>query len=97
MTRFYARGEGRKFNRAIYAASRVLITPDYHGENTFNASEVSGRGIAQGVSLSYCPSGDRTAAEFSEKYGYAVMRDAATNVFREFWPDIVAHVRSLHS
>lgn len=95
--RFYARGEGRKFNRGVYAATRVLITPDYHGRNTFNASELLGRGIGQGISLTYYPSGDRTVADFAEKYGYALMRDAATNAFREFWPDIAAHLFHRHS
>jgi hypothetical protein len=95
--RFYAKGQGRKFNRMVYAASRVLITPDYHGKNTVNASEIVGRGIAQGVSLSYYPSEDRTVAESAEKYGYAVMRDSLTNVFREFWPDIATHVLHHHS
>lgn len=95
--RFYAKGEGRKFNRAVYAASQVLITPDYHGHDTVNVSELMGRGIGQGISLSYYPSGDRTAGDFAEKYGYAVMRDALTNVFREFWPDIAAHLPHKHS
>jgi hypothetical protein len=44
--RFYAKGEGSAWKRGIYAASRVLITPNYQGHNTFNASEVFGRGIA---------------------------------------------------
>ncbi len=94
--RYFAKGEGRKFNRGVYAASRVLITPNYHGHDTFNASEVIGRGIAQGVSLSYYPSGDQNVGDLAEKYGYAVLRDAATNVFREFWPDIAVHVLHRH-
>ncbi|MFZ0393732.1 MAG: hypothetical protein WBX09_21565 [Terracidiphilus sp.] len=95
--RFYAKGKGRKFYRGVYAASRVLITPNYHGRDTFNASEIFGRGVANAVSLTYYPSGDRTAADFAQKYGYAVLRDAATNAFREFWPDIATHVLRLHS
>jgi len=90
--RYYAMGEGGFWKRAIYAASRVLITPDYHGHNTFNAAEVFGRGISQGVSATYYPSQDRTAGALAVKYGWAVGRDALTNVFREFWPDIDAHV-----
>jgi hypothetical protein len=26
------------------------------------------------------------------KYAYDLLRDAGTNVFREFWPDIAVHV-----
>ncbi len=94
--RYYAMGQGGFWKRAIYSASRVFITPDYHGHNTFNASEILGRGIAQGISLSYYPSEDRTASGLAAKYAYAVGRDALTNVFREFWPDIATHVLHRH-
>ncbi|MGP8260728.1 MAG: hypothetical protein ACLQM6_12340 [Acidobacteriaceae bacterium] len=90
--RYYTRGHGRILGRALYASSRVLITPDYHGHNTINASELVGRGVAQGISTSYYPSSDRTAGALATKYGYAIMRDACTNTFREFWPDIAAHL-----
>ena len=94
--RYYALGEGGFWKRAIYSASRILITPNYQGHNTFNASEVLGRGIAQGISLSYYPSQDRTAGDLALKYGYALGRDALTNMFREFWPDIATHVLHRH-
>jgi hypothetical protein len=94
--RYYAKGEGGFWRRAIYSASRVLITPNYHGHNTFNAAEVLGRGISQGVSAAYYPSQDRTAGSLAVKYGYAMGRDALTNVFREFWPDIATHVLHRH-
>ena len=95
--RYYAKGTGAVWKRAIYAASRILITPDYHGHNSFNASEVFGRGIAQGISTTYYPSADRTGGALAVKYGYAMGRDALTNVFREFWPDIATHVLHRHA
>lgn len=91
--RYYAKGEGPPLHRAVYAATRILITPDYHGKNTFNAAEIVGRGISQAISLTYYPSSDQTLSGFSNKYGYALGRDALTNVFREFWPDIAHHMR----
>ena len=94
--RYYAMGEGGFWKRGIYAASRILITPDYRGHNTFNASEVFGRGIAQGISTTYYPSHDRTLGAIAVKYGWAMGRDALTNVFREFWPDIAIHVLHRH-
>lgn len=94
--RYYAKGEGPFLKRALYAASRILITPDYHGHPSFNASEVLGRGIAQGISATYYPSADRTAGALAVKFGYAMGRDALTNVFREFWPDIATHVLHRH-
>lgn len=94
--RYYALSTGSKWKRLGYSVSRVLITPNYQGHNTFNFSEVLGRGIAQGVSLSYYPSQSRSADEIAVKYGYAIMRDALTNAFREFWPDIAKHVLHRH-
>ncbi|HEV2278399.1 MAG TPA: hypothetical protein VGS02_09500 [Acidobacteriaceae bacterium] len=91
--RYYAKGEGPPMHRAFYSATRILITPNYDGKSTFNASEILGRGIAQSISLSYYPSNDRTLGDFSQKYGWALGRDALTNVFREFWPDIATHLR----
>ena len=49
-------------------------------------------GIAQGISLSYYPSQTRTAGAITQKYAYAIGRDAFTNVFREFWRGIAMHV-----
>lgn len=94
--RYYAKGEGGFLKRTVYAASRVSITPSYHGNPSFNASEILGRGIAQGISASYYPSHDRTFGSLAVKFGYAIGRDALTNVFREFWPDIATHVLHRH-
>jgi len=94
--RYYAMGQGSVLKRGIYAASRILITPNYHGRSTFNAAEVFGRGISQGISASYYPSQDRSAGALAIKYGWALGRDALTNVVREFWPDISARVLHRH-
>ncbi|MBS1856304.1 MAG: hypothetical protein JST11_13135 [Acidobacteria bacterium] len=94
--RYYALGEGGFWKRALYSASRILITPDYHGHNTINAAEILGRGISQGVSAAYYPQADRSAGSLAVKYGFAMGRDAMTNVFREFWPDIARRVLHRH-
>jgi hypothetical protein len=91
--RYYAKGEGPLMKRAVYAATRILITPNYHGKDTFNAAEILGRGASQAISLTYYPSSDQTLGAFSDKYAYALGRDALTNVFREFWPDIAHHLK----
>ena len=94
--RYYAMGEGGVLKRGIYAASREFITPNYHGKSSFNTSEILGRGISQAVSLVYYPSQTQTIGGFTSKYTYAVGRDALTNVFREFWPDMNAHLFHRH-
>ena len=93
--RFYAKGTGPFWKRAIYAASRVLITPDYRGHDTANLSELLGRGIAQGASAFYYPSQDHRLGPLAQEYGFALGRDALTDVFLEFWPDI-AHIFRRH-
>ena len=94
--RYYAMGDGGFWKRAIYSASRIVITPNYQGHNSFNASEILGRGIAQGISTAYYPPSDRTVGALALKYGYALGRDALTNIVREFWPDIATHVLHRH-
>lgn len=90
--RYYALGKGGVWKRLVYSTTRILVAKKYDGSNTFNASEIVGRGMAQGISASYYPSRSRTIGALSEKYAYALGRDALTNAFREFWPDIAVHV-----
>jgi len=94
--RYYALGKGNILKRLGYAISRVAITPDYQGHDSFNASELLGRGIAQGISIGYYPSKSRTGGALAEKYAYAILRDGLTNAFREVWPDIAVHVLHRH-
>lgn len=95
-TRYYAMGEGGFWKRSTYAATRIFVARKYDGDNTFNISEVLGRGIAQGISTTYYPSASNTGEKLIVKYAYALGRDALTNVFREFWPDIATHVLHRH-
>lgn len=94
--RYYALGKGSFWKRLGYSISRTAITPNYRGHDSFNASELLGRGMAQGISLAYYPSHTRTAGAIASKYGYAIARDTLVNVFREFWPDIAVHVLHRH-
>lgn len=94
--RYYAMGHGGFWKRVVYSSTRTLITPNYQGRNSFNYSELLGRGMAQGISTAYYPSDARTVGALAAKYAYALGRDTLTNVFREFWPDIATHVLHRH-
>lgn len=94
--RYYAKGQGGIWKRGTYAATRIFITPDYQGHNTGNLAELLGRAAAQAISVTYYPSKTRTASAIGEKYAYSLGRDALTNVFREFWPDIAVRVLHRH-
>ena len=91
--RYYVRGKGSFGRRLAYASTRIFISPDYKGHNSFIYSVLVGRGIAQAISVSYYPTQTRTAEDIASKYAYAIMRDALTNIVREFWPDIQRHFR----
>ncbi len=94
--RYYALGEGGFWRRFNYSVSQVVVTRNYEGRESFNFSELLGRGIAQGASAAYYPTQDRTAGTIATKYAFEVMRDALTNTFREFWPDIATRVLHRH-
>ena len=89
-TRYYTLGSGGFFKRTGYALSRAVITRSDAGHEVFNAGEVIGAGASAGVSNLYYPSGERTFGNTAQKWGLNVGIDAATFVFKEFWPDINA-------
>jgi hypothetical protein len=87
-TRYYTLGSGGFLKRSRYALSRAVITRNDAGHNTFNISEVVGAGAAAGVSNLYYPQSQRTFSNTADKWGLNVGIDAASFMFREFWPDI---------
>jgi len=91
-TRYYTLGKGGFIKRTEYSLSRAVITRNDAGKNVFNSSEVIGSGAAAGISNLYYPSAERTFGNTAGKWGQSVGIDAATFMFKEFWPDINHHV-----
>ncbi len=91
-SRYYTLGKGGFRKRAVYSLTRAVITRNDAGKNVFNSSEVIGAGVAAGVSSLYYPSRERTFGNTAGKWGQSVGIDAATFLFKEFWPDINHHV-----
>jgi hypothetical protein len=89
-TRYYTLGPagGSGLKRMGYALSRVVITRNDEGHETFNASEVVGAGAAAGISNLYYPARERSFSSTADKWALNVGVDAAAFVVREFWPDI---------
>jgi len=87
-TRYYTLGKGGFLKRAGYSLSRAVVTRTDSGHNTFNLSEVVGSGAAAGISNLYYPRSERTFSNTADKWGTNVGIDAATFMFKEFWPDI---------
>ena len=95
-SRYYSLGTGHWYIRMLYAYTRVLITPNDAGRNTFNYSEIVGKGAAAGLGDLYYPQRYRTWTKTGQRWLIQVaIRDGGFNVFREFWPDIAKHVLHL--
>jgi hypothetical protein len=86
--RYYTLGKGGFVKRTEYSLSRAFITRNDAGKNVFNSSEIVGAGAAAGLSNLYYPSRERTFGDTAGKWGQSVGIDAATFMFKEFWPDI---------
>ncbi len=87
-TRYYTLGRGGFFKRTGYALSRTVVTRSDSGNNVFNASEIVGAGASAGFSSLYYPSRERSLTNTGTEWGLDVAIDAASFVFKEFWPDI---------
>jgi hypothetical protein len=87
-TRLYTLGRGGFLKRTGYALSRVVVTRSDSGEHVFNYSEVIGSGASAGLSNLYYPSAERGMGNTGRQWGTDIGIDAATFVFKEFWPDI---------
>ncbi len=94
--RYYAMGHGSKARRLGYSLLSVPVARNYHGHYVVNFSELLGRAGAQAISTAYYPSNDSNLPDLAAKYFYALLRDGATNTFREFYPDIAAHYIRKH-
>lgn len=86
--RFYTLGHGSVGHRALYAASRILISRKDDGDETFNYSEIIGAGAASGLSSTYYPTKYRTWTKVGQKWLTSCLIDSASFTFKEFWPDI---------
>lgn len=91
-TRYYTLGRGGFLKRSGYAVSRAVVTRSDSAKETFNISEVVGAGASAGLSNAYYPSAERSFENTGKQWGLNVGIDAATFVFKEFWPDINHHL-----
>lgn len=85
--RYFRRREGATWSRLGYAMSRLFITRTDSGRNQFNYSEVVGAATSLAISNAYYPDG-RTVGNNLGRYAVQLGFDAASNVLKEFWPDL---------
>jgi hypothetical protein len=85
--RYFRRNEGSARSRLGYAMSRLFITRTDSGRSQFNYSEVVGSATSLAISNAYYPDG-RSVGNNISRYGLQLGFDAASNVLKEFWPDL---------
>jgi hypothetical protein len=86
--RYYTLGHGGFFKRSAYAITRVFITRRDSGSPTFNLSEVIGAGAAAGIGNSYYPAESNPFVKTYQRWISQIVQDSASNIVKEFWPDI---------
>jgi hypothetical protein len=86
--RYFRKGGGRAISRITHAIASSLVTYDDSGRRVFNTSVVAGNAAAVAVSTAYYTNG-RTAGSAAGKWGLYMGYDMATNIFKEFWPDLL--------
>ncbi|MGH9401360.1 MAG: hypothetical protein ACRD2P_04545 [Terriglobia bacterium] len=86
--RYYRKGGGSIIRRAAYSLSRVFVTRGDRGQTEFNASMVLGSATSTALSNAYYPPRSHDAEISIGNLGWSLVGDGASNVFKEFWPDI---------
>jgi hypothetical protein len=85
--RYFRRSKGSGSSRLAYAVSRLFITRADSGKHQFNYSEVVGGATSLAISNAYHPDG-RNLGDNMQRYSLQLGFDAASNVLKEFWPDL---------
>jgi hypothetical protein len=85
--RYFRKGTGSGLSRVGYAISQLFITRNDRGGRVFNFSEVGGNSAAVAISMAYYPD-NRDVSSGVSKLGIQLGVDGASNILKEFWPDI---------
>jgi hypothetical protein len=85
--RYFRRGTGTTWSRVGYAARQLVWTRTDSGGSQFNFAEVGGNAAAVAISMAYYPE-NRDARDGASKLGSQIAVDLASNLLREFIPDL---------
>jgi hypothetical protein len=86
--RYFPSRKRSLISRSWYAVTRVVITRNDSGDNTFNTSEFLGTLFASSLQNSYYPRQDRNFGETMNRFTGALNSDAIGDLQHEFMPDI---------
>ena len=85
--RYFRRSVGSGWSRLGYAVSQIFRTHSDSGSAQFNFSEIVGNSTAAAISTAYYPD-SRDAQSAATKLVIQLGVDAASNILKEFWPDL---------
>jgi hypothetical protein len=94
--RYFRRGKGSVWSRLGYSMDQIFWTHGDSGRTGFNYSEVLGNSTAVAISNIYYKD-NRTAHDAVTSLVVQLGIDTATNVLKEFWPDVDRKFRPKHS
>ena len=85
--RYFRRGIGSTRSRLAYSIGQIFWTHTDSDRTQFNYSEILGNSTAVAISNAYYPD-SRNATDSATKLGMQIGIDMASNVLKEFWPDV---------
>ncbi len=93
--RYFRRGTGSGMSRLGYAVGQIFWTHKDSGGMQFNYSEIIGNSTAVAISTAYYPNG-RDVSSAASKLGAQIGVDMASNILKEFSPDIYRKLTHKH-
>lgn len=85
--RYFRKGTGSGMSRLLYAMGQIFWTHTDSGGHMFNFSEIGGNSAAVAISQAYYPD-KRTASDAASKLAVQVGVDMASNIMKEFYPEV---------
>jgi hypothetical protein len=93
--RYFRKGSGSGWSRLGYAMGQIIFTHNDSGKTAFNYSEIIGNSTAVAISNAYYVN-NRDASDAAVKLVNQLSVDMASNVLKEFWPEIQKKLSRKH-
>ena len=93
--RYFRSGTGSDWSRLGYAVGQIFRTHNDSGRTQFNFSEIGGNSAAVAISMAYYPD-SRSVTDGVSKLGSQLGVDMASNILKEFWPDLARKFSRKH-
>ena len=94
--RYFRKGTGSGFRRLTYAMEQIFWNHTDSGGHMFNFSEIGGNAAAVAISQAYYPE-NRNAAGAASKLTIQIGVDMASNIIKEFYPDLRRRLSKKHA